>query len=171
MSAMVVATTTTTTADVVGIRETAVGRPATRGNSYTAANVNAWTRLSRREAVLVNVEVSASRLTAVVTTTTTTAAAPGTAVTAAAHPATSVNFHTVKSASAWIHQRRKLVARRSVSVVLKHTKETNDATTRTTIAHAIGTAAIVAAHLATRDSSIIVRPANAWTRQRKRRLS
>jgi len=110
MSAMVVATTTTTTAGVIGTRETAVGRPATRGNSCTAANVNVWTRVSRREAVLVNVEVPTSRLTAVVTTTTTTAAATGTAVTAAAHPATSASGSIAASASAWTRNSRRLAS-------------------------------------------------------------
>merc|ERR1712032_1681373 len=41
MWAMVVVTITTTTAAVVGTKETAVGKVATRDNSCTAANVNA----------------------------------------------------------------------------------------------------------------------------------
>jgi len=107
MSVMVVATITTTIVDVIGIRETAVGRPAIRGNSCTAANVNAWTQVSRREAVLVNVEVPTSRLTAVVTTKTTTAGVTGTAVTAAAHPATSDSGPIAASASVWTRNSRR----------------------------------------------------------------
>jgi len=38
---MVAVTITTTTAAVVGIKETAVGPVVIRDNSYTAANVNA----------------------------------------------------------------------------------------------------------------------------------
>jgi len=118
---MVVVTTTTTTAAVTGIKATAVVPAATRGNSCTAANVNALTPVSRRRGnAAAHVEVHHSRLTAVVTITTTIAVVIGTAVTVAALPVISGSGFIVASASAWIQNSRRqtsaLVAKEVVRI-------------------------------------------------------
>lgn len=170
MWAMVVVTITTTTAAVVGTKETAVEVVATRGNSYTAANVNAQTPLSRRAIAPANVEIPSTNLTVVVTMTTTIVAVAGTAVTVAAQVATSDNGFIAASASVRIRNSRRPTSAQATKevVCMLHGLATVDAMTRTTTARAIGIKAIAAGKVATSVSTSTVPSANAWTQPRRR---
>jgi len=163
-------TITTTTAAVVGTKETAVEVVATRGNSYTAANVNAQTPLSRRAIAPANVEIPSTNLTVVVTMTTTIVAVAGTAVTVAAQVATSDNGFIAASASVRIRNSRRPTSAQATKevVCMLHGLATVDAMTRTTTARAIGIKAIAAGKVATSVSTSTVPSANAWTQPRRR---
>lgn len=172
MSVMGVATTITTIAAVIGIRETVVAHPATRDNSNTAHCVNAMTPLSRRDHVLANVEVFTLRLTAVVTTATTTAAVTGTVVTAVVQPVTRGSGFIVSSASVSILNSRRATSApdRKEGVYSHHGWVTVGVTTRTTTAPVIGTRVTVAGLLATNVSTTTAKSADAATQQRRRKV-
>jgi len=167
------ATTKITTRAATGTTVIAVGSPATHINTKYARSVNVWTVLTSLRKTSVLAKSSRSRVATPISATefammsTTMVVATGTTVIAAAR-LKSTKRRIAPSASAKIAKLSSKSARKQTANVGQPIgKATRDATTKTTTAHAIGTAETAVAR---KTATSIAKSANVWIQKIKNAL-